>query len=291
MTKTIDIRDQAYLAGEDVLKLNFINDKGLFVFRKYYRSGLRSHIFEVLAKEDILKETQGEIVDGIRLFPRAKPQKMFRVLRGRFKNKEEIFPEIEKYHILLNFLGTAFIAESEEFIVDYTGTGTSQIVLCGLQEYVDGEILDPWRLFNKDCILDLFRPHIQENSHLQILVKKAKDNIAQFVKKIRRMIDITGYIPDLAGIGNLILTLNGGFKLVDINNIVKVKLDDTILIDDKGYPSCDISIDVLSILEKTILQKDISMDDPLYRLFLSPKRKRKVKALEKQFYKHLKNQN
>jgi hypothetical protein len=61
------------------------------------------------------------------------------------------------------------------------------------------------------------------------------------------------------------------------------------LIDDKGYPSCDVSIQVLSILEHKILGKKISMDDPLYRLFLSPERKKRVRRLEKQFYADLKN--
>jgi len=97
----------------------------------------------------------------------------------------------------------------------------------------------------------------------------------------------TGYIPDLAGFGNLILTLEGNLKLVDINNIVEIKFNDSIPIDDKGYPSCDVSIEVLSLLEKDILQKNVQIDDPLYQFFLSPLRKIKVKALEKQFYKSL----
>jgi len=101
------------------------------------------------------------------------------------------------------------------------------------------------------------------------------------------MIAETGYIPDLAGFGNLILTLDGNLKLVDINNIVKIKLNDSIPIDDKGYPSCDVSVEVLSILEKDILQKNIKIDDPLYNLFLSPLRKVKVKTLEKKFYRNL----
>ena len=101
------------------------------------------------------------------------------------------------------------------------------------------------------------------------------------------MIDQTGYIPDLAGIGNLILTCTGDLKLVDINNIVEIKLDDTILLDDKGYPSCDVSIAVLSILEQNLLGRDIPMDDLLYRHFLSTERKDRVKAIEKEFYTNL----
>ena len=138
MNDTIqDIRDQAYLTESEVLKLNFINDSSHYIFRKYYRSGLRSHILEILAAEDVLKEIHGEITEGIRMFPRAKPKKMLRILRNRFKNKEAVFQEIKKYQLLLKFLGPAFIAESEEFIVDYTGTEKSQIVLCGLQEYIE----------------------------------------------------------------------------------------------------------------------------------------------------------
>ncbi|MBA3009532.1 MAG: hypothetical protein KKF12_21900 [Proteobacteria bacterium] len=279
MNQLTDIRDRAHLPGSEVKKLNFIKDSKTLVFRKYYRSGLRSHIFEVLLAEAVLKETQGEIIDGIRMFPRARPVKMFRILRNRFESKTAVFREIEKYNLLLKFLGKNLIALSEEFLVDYRGTGKSQIVLCGLQEYVAGPILDPWRLFGEASLMDILHSHS--------LVEHAKKNIAIFVKKIRQMIDQTGYIPDLAGIGNLILTCTGDLKLVDINNIVEIKLDDTILLDDKGYPSCDVSIAVLSILEQNLLGRDIPMDDLLYRHFLSTERKDRVKAIEKEFYTNL----
>lgn len=287
MNKPEDIRDRAHLSGSEVQKLNFVNDSSRYIFRKHYRSGLRSHIFEILAAQDVLKETCGEIIDGIRLFPRARPKKIFRILRNRFKSTEAVFLEIKKYRMLLKFIGPEFIAQSDEFIVDYTGTGASQIVLCGLQEYIEGEILDPWKLFGKGYLQDLFKPYIHGEPHLQALVCNARKNIKKFVKKTRQMITDTGYIPDLAGVGNLVLTPDGALKLVDINNIVKIKFDDSILIDDKGYPSCDVSIEVLSILEQKILQKEIDMDDPFYRLFLSPGRKKRVKALEKEFYKNL----
>ncbi|MBU1341495.1 MAG: hypothetical protein KKE44_00900 [Proteobacteria bacterium] len=287
MTQTTDIRDQDCLSGNEIQKLNFVKTSGRYVFRKYYRSGLRSHIFEVLLAKDVLKETQGEMTDGILMFPRARPKKMFRILRNRFKAKEAVFNEIKKYTLLLNALGPDLIAESEEFIVDYTGTGTHQIVLCGLQEYIEGEILDPWRLFGKNYLNNLFDATLLTASRHRSVVETARKNIARFVKKTRQMISQKGYIPDLAGIGNLVLTPEGDLKLVDINNIVEIKLDDSIRIDDKGYPSCDVSVHVLSILERDILQKDICMDDPLYRLFLSKKRKRQVKALEKTFYNNL----
>jgi len=288
MDSTIDIRDPAYLSGKEVQRLNFVKSSGRYTFRKYYRSGLRSHIFEVLLKTDVQKEISGEIMDGIRIFPRAKPIKMFRILRNRFENTAEILNEIKKYNLLLTCLGPDFIAESEEFIVDYTGTGKSEIVLCGLQEYIEGEMLDPWRLFGKDYLKDLFKSTVKTDLDSRSWIFKALQNVGTFVEKIRHMIKNTGYIPDLAGIGNLILTHDGNLKLVDINNIVKIRLDDTILIDDKGYPSCDVSVEVLSLLETDLLQKEIHMQDPLYRFFLSPERKKKVKSLEKAFYTSIK---
>jgi len=289
MNQQVDIRDQAHLSGSEVKKLNFIKGSKALVFRKYYRSGLRSHIFEVLLAKDVLKETQGEIIDGIRMFPRARPIKMFRILRNRFKSKEAIFQEIKKYHTLLKFLGPDFIALSEEFMADYTGMGKSQILLCGLQEYVEGQILDPWRLYGDHSLMDLLVSMPQKDTkNQQQWVEKAKKNVEIFVKGIRKMITLAGYIPDLAGIGNLILTPGGDLKLVDINNIVEINTNETIPLDDKGYPSCDVSIEVLSILERDILQKDITLqEDPLYRFFLAPKRRERVKAIEKEFYANL----
>jgi hypothetical protein len=297
MNQITDIRDQAHLSGNEVKKLNFIKNSKTLVFRKYFKFGLRSHIFEVLLAGDILKETQGEIIDGIRMFPRARPVKMFRILRNRFETKETVFREIKKYNTLLKFLGPDFIACSEEFMADYAGGKKNQIILCGLQEYVEGQILDPWRLFGDNYLMNLFLSMPRGESSLQTgiaqagiakaTVKTAKNNIAIFVERIRQMIAQTGYIPDLAGIGNLILTPTGALKLVDINNIVEVKHSDTILLDDKGYPSCDVSIEVLSILERDILKRNISNDDPLYLFFLSPERKKRVTVIENEFYANL----
>lgn len=286
MMKPRDIRDQAYLSGDEVSQLNFIKDSKRYLFRKYYRSGLRSHIFEVLLAGDVKKETEGDIRDGIRVFPRAKPQKMFRIFRNRFNSKEAIFYEIKRYKILLNYLGSDFIALSEEFIADYRGTGTSRIVLCGLQEYVPGEILDPFRLMGKDSLHTLLGS-MSHGIDLGSRVKIAERSVESFVKRIRRLMENTGYIPDLAGVGNLILTPGGGIKLVDINNIVDIRLDNTIHLDDKGYPACDVSIQVLSILEQELLGRNIIDKDPLYQRFLTPERQEKVKKIEQQFYKDL----
>ncbi len=285
----IDIRDKISLSGSEFKELNFINASGKYEFRKFYRSGLRSHILEILLSDDLKKETHGVSIDGIRMFPRARPVKMFRILRHKFKSTKDVFQEIKKYTILLDALGPEYIALSDEIIVDYLGAKKNNILLCGFQEYVAGEILEPWRFLGPNYLQNLYKSMMTDDLSVQILVNKAKKSIQGFVKRIRQMISDTGYLPDLAGIGNLILTRDAQLKLVDINNIVEIKLDDHILIDDKGYPSCDVSVEVLSILERDLLDKEIHMDDPLYDLFLAPERRKKVKKLEKTFYKRLEN--
>ncbi len=282
-----DIRDQAGLSGREVRRLNFIKASTIYRFRKYYRSGLRSHIFAVLDSQAVERESTGVMAGGIRLFPRAVPKKMFRIFRSRFTCKEQIFDEIGRYQLLLKHLGPRFIARSEEFIADYRADhGACGILLCGLQEYVEGEILDPWRLNGVASLRGLLSS-MAEQKNIEALTRTAVENIASFTKKIRRLVAQTGYIPDLAGVGNLILTPEGGIKLVDINNIVELKKGDTIPLDDKGYPACDVSVQVLFLIEQNLMKHPKDQNDPLFHIFLTPERRKRVRQIEKAFYKNL----
>lgn len=282
-----DIRDIASLTGKEVAQLNFIRDSKSRRFRKHNRQGMRSHIFEVLAADDLVKETKGEIVGGIRWYPRAVPRYMLRILRTRFATLDETLEEIKKYTLVLQYLGPELIATSTEFIVEYTGTGKSEIVLCGLQEYVQGAILDPWMFLGQDPLKTFYQSRFPDDKPDSIRMAKTIEAVAAFVKRMRRMILETGYITDLAGNGNLILTRTGQIILVDINNIIKVSMNDTILLDDKGYPSADKSIEVLSLLEEKILKTENISGDPLYKHFLSRDRMKRVRRLEKQFFKNV----
>jgi hypothetical protein len=287
ISKKRDIRDIPSLTGKEVAALNFIRDSETYYFRKHNRQGMRSHIFEVLAVQDLQKETKGEIVDGIRWYPRAVPKHMLRILRTRFTSLEQILDEVKKYTLVLKFLGPELIAISNEFIVEYTGTGKSEIVLCGFQEYVQGAILDPWGLVGQAPFDTFCQTRFSSDKVDKKLVSTGINSIATFVKRMRRMVTESGYVTDLAGNGNLILTDTGHVKLVDINNIVKISRDDTISLDDKGYPSCDKSIEVLFILEEKILKTRNLSKDPLYKHFLSADRTKKVKSLEKKFFENL----
>lgn len=287
INRSCDIRDKTSLSGEEVVQLNFINDSGKYHFRKHNRQGMRSHVLEVLSIEDLLKETNGEIIDGIRLYPRAIPKYMLRILRSRFATLQETLDEIKKYNLVLEFLKPECIAISSEFIVEYTGTGESEIVLCGLQEYVQGAILDPWGLVGDAPLETFYRSRFPREKLHEKCTEKGCESIATFVTRMRKMITESGYITDLAGNGNLILTGTGDFKLVDINNIIQISQDNTILLDDKGYPSCDKSIEALWILEDKILKTKNLSNDPLYRHFLSVDRSKKVRSLEKEFFENL----
>ena len=289
--KNCDIRDITSLTGEEVVQLNFIRNSGKYHFRKHNRQGMRSHVIEVLSTQDLLKETSGEINDGIRLYPRAMPKYMLRILRTRFTSLQETLDEIRKYTLVLKFLGPECIALSDEFIVEYTGTGQSEIVLCGLQEYVHGAILDPWGLVGQATLETFYQSRFPGEKPEDKRTAKGFESIANFVARMRKMITESGYVTDLAGNGNLIMTRTGDVKLVDINNIIQVSRDDNILLDDKGYPSCDKSIEVLWILEDKILRTANLSEDPLYKHFLSVERSKKVRSLEKEFFENLRSRN
>ena len=280
----MDIRDVGVLTGEVVRGLNFIRTSASCHFRRHFRQGLRSHIFEVLDAQDVLKESQGEIKSGIRWFPRAVPGGMLRILRQRFSSLDQVFDEVGKYALILKMLGPELIAVSQEFIVQYNAPGGPEILLCGFQEYVHGAVLDPWSLHDDPPLDIFFQTQFPGEISGKNSVNNAFSSIASFVEKTRHMVMDKGFIPDLAGNGNLLLTPQGDLKLVDINNIIPVNCKDTISLDDKNYPSCDKSIEVLALLEQKILNKQNLSKDVLYGLFLREDRLKLVRALEEQFY-------
>lgn len=282
-----DIRDKAFVTPGDILALNFIRRPDRRLFRKHFRSGLRSHVTEILNARDVEEETRGRMVDGVRRFPPAKPGWILRIFRRRFTSLDQILEDIGKYKLVLKFLGPHRIARSEEFVADYDLDGVRHMVLCGLQEYIDGEILDPWGLYGTGYLADLLDRMPDPEHRPRERLDKTRASIRDFVDRTREMVRVSGYIPDLAGIGNLLITQAGEIKLVDINNIVPLGREDEIPLDDKGYPSCDKSIETLAILETRILGRTADARDPLYGRFLAPRRRRRVRKLEAAFYETL----
>lgn len=283
--KGIDITTVPFLSNSSLEQFNFIRTPAAGCFRRHFRSGLRSHLFELIRAGDIETEQTGKIIGNIRQFPRARPARMLRVLRTPFNSLDQALGEIEKYKLILKFLGPGLVARSEEFIVEYRGTGPRKILLCGLQEYIQGTTLDPWHLTGKEALKHFYTPNA--TTDYREFVHRAVSAIKTFVKAVRTMIHTTAYIPDLAGVGNLMLTPEGGLKLVDINNIIEIKQDPAIQLDDRRYPCCDKSMEVLFILEHKILQQPLPMGDPLYQRFFTPERMDRVKKLEQAFYNRL----
>jgi hypothetical protein len=286
---TIDIRDKSHISHQDVMGLNFIKKQDTYVFRKYYKQGLRSQIIEILDSSDAIKQDKGEIINGIRFYPRARPLNILRIFRAQFESIENVFEEIKKYKTLEDYLPPDAYSKSCEFVVDYIREGKRDFILCGLQEYIEGKVLNPWDLFYKNHLINLVRS-MQDQGHNPLkmtteqLIQKVKKQASKFIDSLKRMILEANYVPDLAGIGNLILTACGNIKLVDINNISKVSWEPDIGLDDKGYPVCDKSIEAVSIMEQKLLDRAIDKTETIYKIFLDPERIKRVKALEEKFH-------
>jgi hypothetical protein len=284
----VDIRDKPYLGYDDVIRLNFIRHPGTYVFRKHYSQGLRSHIMEVLGPDDVRTEREGIIIEGTRWYPRAKPVKMLRIFRTKFDILKEALEEIRTVKIIEKYLAPDHLAVSDEFIVDYFNGEGRDFILCGLQEYVEGELLDPWGIIDRSYLAERLSSaaverQVASNKNTESLTQSLQKKAEEFISQVKKMILEANYVPDLAGVGNLLVIPGGNIKLVDINNISKVTFESTIPIDDKGYPVCDKSIEALSFLEQKLLDRPIDMKETIYGTFLDPGRMKEVRALEEKF--------
>ncbi len=285
-----DIRDIQYITPASIQKLNFVRSSPSYTLRRHYRQGLRSHILEILDPSDVALEKNGVELDGIRWFPRAKPKMMFRIFRTRLKSLEDGLEEIERVRIVERYLAPNFMAVSTECIVDYRKPVGRELLLCGFQEFMEGVVLDPWTVLETDELLSSLYEACRTGNDANLLPRKAwfaaiKKNGNRFVGNIKRMITQTGHIPDLAGVGNLILTPMGGIRLVDINNISPIAFANSIPTDEKGYPVCDKSVEALSLIERKIVGHPVDMNEKLYEWFLAPGRREAVKEKEARFWR------
>jgi hypothetical protein len=254
-----DIRKKAWADHNDILDLNFIRRNPAVLFRQHHRQGLRSVIMEVLSSDAVDLERHGVVIDGVRRFPAAVPRKMFRIFRAGFDCLQTVLRDIRRIHLVLSYLTARHMAVSEEMILSYRIYDRYEMVLCGLQNFIEGEPLDPWGR----------------------LPDVPGDEAQDFIDKIKRLALETGLIPDLAGIGNVIFAPSGDLVLVDINNISTVDMDGTIRPDDKGYPVCDKSVEALSILESRLMNRPIDHAEPLYAHFLTGARREKADRMVK----------
>lgn len=284
-----DIRNQPAIDHADVTALNFVRSSPPFVFRRHFRQGLRSHIMEILDPADVETEQSGTMVDGMRMFPKATPRRMFRIFRSRLKTLDKALTEIGRVKTVERYLAPDFMATSSECIVDYRGPDGRDLVLCGFQEYVQGEILDPWTLLGHADMLPALYDTLGHGEGILPLsreewIRAVRQNSGRFIERIKKMIDEAGHIPDLAGAGNLMATVHGHICLVDINNISRIDFDSAINLDEKGYPVGDKSVEALSLIEEKILGRPIDMREKIYGHFLVPERRRAVRDNEERFW-------
>ncbi len=275
----MDIRTKPTLSDEDISNLNFVKQQCPYCFRIHYREGLRSRLLQVLNPEDVLLETQGALQQGLRLFPVAQPVAMLRIFKKQFNAWQELQTEIENYKLVQRYIPPHHYAASSEFIVDYFQNEKSQIILCGLQEYVPGEAVDPWHENTR------LKMETDMNNSPTGTLDLALSNLASFIVCIKTMVHQAQAIPDLAGVGNLILTPEAQIKLVDINNISTFSYETAIPLDDKNYPVSDKSIQALYNLETQVLGHRQTGNEKLYRFFLDPQRIQTVREVEIAFQK------
>lgn len=285
----LDIRDRESLEPHEIIALNFIRNPAPYLYRKHHFWGMRSHIFQILDPRDVKNETDGIDVNGLTVYPAAKPLKMLRLFRRKFNALREALEEIQSVRAIEKYLGPDHFARSSEFLVDYRIGRRHDPMLCGLQEYIEGERLDLWHPINSSYLLTLpaqlsigGEPVTTDakNRFLQAV----RQNTAGFIDNVKKMITQAGRVPDLAGTGNLILTAGGNIKLVDINNVSPVTFQSKVEIDDKGYPACDMSIKALSMLETKLLERTIDPSEAIYRVYLDPHRKKAVRARLDEFH-------
>jgi hypothetical protein len=283
-----DIRDKKTITHGDILDLNFIRKSQKYYFREHFREGLRSRIMQVLSPEDVSKETRGVVENGIRRYPLARPFWMLRIFRRPFDSLAEIEDEIVNYQTIQRYLPSAYYAASSEFLVDYAKPEGREIVLCGLQQFIDGESLDPWNPRILGSIQAYYRnlaprKHRSPQAFADRKIDILQQHTQAFINHLKHLIRKTRRIPDLAGVGNILYTRSATIHLVDINNISKVTTDDAIPVDDQGYPACDKSVEALFLLEKGILGRPVDMQADLYRFFLNPERMQRVREVEQRF--------
>ncbi len=285
---TEDIRDKLFINHDDVIGLNFVKVPCPYVFRRHFRQGLRSHIMETLDPGDLDREISGTLVDGVRWFPKARPRRIFRIFRTRLKTLERAMEEVRRVKIIEQYLAPDFLAKSEEFVVDYQGPDGFDLMLCGFQEYVEGEIIDPWSILDSGDLVSVMARSLGQSASPsdpagQRWIRRARSRASIMIARIKQMILEKEHVPDLAGVGNLVMVSSGGIKLVDMNNISKVTFNAQIALDDRGYPVGDKSIQALSLLESNIMGRPVDAGETIYRHFLDPARRRAVQSLEEAF--------
>jgi hypothetical protein len=281
-----DIRDCDRIQDADILALNFIRGDAPYTFRRHFRTGLRSRIVEVLDAGAVARETRGVMVDGVRCFPRARPLKMLRIFRSRFVDLDQGLRETRRLKRVERWLAPAFVAASEEFYVDYRCGGRRQILLCGLQDYVHGTTLDPWQAVAPGYLERLHREFVDETGVRTMLApfrQRIRETVDAFVTALRTLMERENILPDLAGVRNLVVDTDIRLRLVDINNIQDLEVGDAIVLDDKGYPVLDKSIEALDLLAFHLAGRGDLREDAFLAPFLTPHRRARVEALARRF--------
>ncbi len=156
-------------------------------------------------------------------------------------------------------------------------------------EYVEGEVIDPWSAFDGAHLISHFhRMGLRAGEYtvkeIDQWIDSVRGKAQAFTRRIKGMILKADHVPDLAGVGNLILTRSGHIKLVDVNNISQVFFEPMIHLDDRAYPVCDKSIEALYLLELKLAGQSSQEGDRIHETFMDPERMKVVLELDRRFH-------
>jgi hypothetical protein len=118
--------------------------------------------------------------------------------------------EIEKHRIMFMYLGNSMMPVTPVSMVDSRGD---------LRTYAVQELIDP-------------QEHLPPSwcCRVEMLSKETRHSLLKLVRRIRRMVEETSLIPDLAGEGNVLISTGkrhaGRVYLVDVNNVQPVLQSD-----------------------------------------------------------------
>ena len=62
--------------------------------------------------------------------------------------------EVKRVKVIGKYLTPDHVASSDEFLVDYVLDQRRDVIHCGIQEHVEGELFDPWSPITKDHLAE-----------------------------------------------------------------------------------------------------------------------------------------
>lgn len=249
------------------------NDPEKWVMIKGSTQGTRSCIVMLFDRDEYTRQREGVVIDNKKQYPKAHPKQVLRILRNGAEKTDHLQPMLDDYHFLVeNFVGDGEdqLAQSNELIVELNDKDISLLCqrteilsppdhkhfLVGLQQYIHGDTLDPWRQIAISKLKECAKVSpVNLGVHLRLDadgISKLESSFRLMRTRIHTCLREHKKIPDL-GIGNTIMEPSGSLTIIDINNLIRAPENlAEIPTDENGYPAFHGSIDSLLQIDRIL---------------------------------------